>query len=160
MGLNRIGNWVKVTRLVSNLQRDMEAAQQLSLKRFGLKAERIATQHISKQDLPWKALRPETVARKIRKGYSENILVETSLYFQSITSFVNNDGVFVGVKRNVRTKGGESLGNIAEIHEFGTRSGGIPARPLWRPTLEETIAWTVINNNPVDIFLKKAKRRL
>jgi len=160
MSLQRIGNWRGVTRLVNHLQRDMKAAQMIALKRFGLKVERIAVTHISRQDLNWKALAPATIASNIRQGYSENILVETSLYFQSITSWVDNDVVYAGVSKNIRTRSGTLLSNVAEVHEFGSRSGRIPARPLWRPTFKEAIEWMQDNNNPVDIFLERIKRRV
>lgn len=158
--LERVGDWKKVTKLISNLQKDLESAQSISLKRFSVKAEAIAVTHISKQDLNWKSLKASTISSKIRKGYSENILVASGLYFQSITGYVIKDTVYVGVKRNIKTKDGVSLTNIAEVHEFGSRSGRIPARPLWRPTMQEVLKWHIKNNDPVDIYLNRVKTRL
>lgn len=160
MGMKRIGNWRGVSRVIRNLQGDMRDAQRITLKRFGLKVERIAVTHISKQDLGWKRLKPSTIASNIRQGYSENILVETSLYFQSITSWVDNDAVYAGVSKTIRTRSGTLLANVAEVHEFGSRSGNIPARPLWQPSFKEAIEWMKDNNNPAEIFLQKLKRRL
>lgn len=160
MSLKKIGDWAKVTTLVKNLQNDLKHAQDLSLKRFGLKAEAISVGHISKQDLPWPALKPSTTAQKVRQGFSENILVRSSLYFESITSYVISDVSYIGVRRNVKTKDGQVLANIAAIHEFGSKSANIPARKLWEPTLRETVEWNEQNNNPVEIFLDRLKKRI
>ena len=88
MGFVRIGDWQKIGTLIANLGGLAKESQQESLKKFGLKVEATAKGHISKQDLGWKELKPATVARKAAKGLSEDVLVETSTYFQSITSYV------------------------------------------------------------------------
>lgn len=159
MAWQKVGDWKKVTNLVANIGKEMLAAQKISLMRVGLKAEGTAKKHISQQDLGWKPLKPATIAYKIRKGYSENILVMTSSYFQSITSWVVNDTVYAGVKRGVvHKKSGTEMGIIARVHEYGSLSGKIPARPLWQPTMEETIEWHLSKNSPVDIFVERMKK--
>jgi hypothetical protein len=126
----------------------------MSLARFGLKAEGIAKKHINRQDLGWRPLDPATLAQKIRAGHSENILVATSSYFQSITSWVfGGQTALAGVKRSARNEDGELLANIAAVQEFGSESAGIPARPLWKPTYEETMEWHVTNNLPSMYFM-------
>lgn len=156
MAMRRTGDWVKVGALIGNLSKEMSRASKLSLKRFGLKLEGTAKKHISNQDLNWVPLKAKTVARKIRKGYSENILVETSDYFQAITSYVKKDTVYVGVKKDVTSRDGDIVHSIAAVHEFG--SGAIPARPLWQPSFDETVKWHIANNSPVDIFAKRIKK--
>lgn len=158
--MKKIGDWIKVGRLVANIGGEMKKAQQESLRNFGMKVERIAVEHMSSQDLGWRRLKPATLARKIRKGYSENILIETSTYFQSITSWVDGDKVQAGVKRGVREASGIEVADLAAIHEFGSRSGNIPARPLWQPSFEEALAWHRIHNSPVTIFMNKIRRYL
>lgn len=160
MAAKKIGDWDKVRMLIFRLGDECEQAQQISLKRFGLKAEGLAKAHISNQDLGWNSLNPEYLARKIRKGYSENILVKTSSYFQSITSYVVGDTVYAGVKKIVKDKNGVEIANIARIHEFGSLSSGIPARPLWRPTLEETVTWHNQKNRPELILMQRLKKYL
>lgn len=155
MALKRVGNWAGVKATINSLGSRMYAAQQLSLKRFGLKAEAIAKGHIYSQDLNWKPLSPATLAQKIRKGYSENILVATGTYFQSITSWVSDDTVFIGVKRQVKDREGNVLADIARVHEYGSATGRIPARPLWRPSMQETLVWHLANNTPLQILLKR-----
>ena len=146
----KIGEWERVGRLVNDLGPNIKKSQEMSLMRWGLKAERIAKEHISHQDLGWPALKPATLTRKISAGYSENILIETSMYFQSITSWVSDDTAWCGVQRGVRTKDGNvELGMVASVHEFGSSDGTIPARPLWKPTFMEAMLWHAAKNQPV-----------
>lgn len=146
----KIGEWERVGRLIKDLGPNIKKAQMRSLMRWGLKAEGIAKTHISAQDLDWIPLKPATISKKISAGYSENILVETSSYFQGITSFVDGDMAHAGVRRGVRNREGNvELGMIAAVHEFGSDDGVIPARPLWQPTFAETMHWHMLKNQPI-----------
>ena len=158
--IERTGDWERVTSLVANIQKEMKKAQDVALKRWGLFAERTAIMHISKQDLGWAPLEAGTISAKVRAGYSENILVRTSTYFQSITSYVKDDVSYAGVKKTALYKGGVEVANIAAIHEFGSDSANIPARPLWKPTFDETLQAIKTKNdfNPTLIFLKNIKK--
>ena len=92
----------------------------------------------------WESLSPRYVSWKKRKGYSTNLFTVTSTYMQNITHVYNpatmtlEVGLFRGVMhpgiKGIRPK---ELWNIAEILEFGKASLHIPARPLWRPLLED-----------------------
>ena len=158
MAMRKTGDWEKVGSLISNLSNEMKKARELSLNRFGLKAEALAKGHMSRQDLNWPALKPKTISTKVRKGYSENILIATSDYFLSITSFVKGDTVYVGVKKESKNRDGRVIANIAAIHEFGAASVNIPARPLWQPTLNEAVEWHKKKNLPILIFAKRIEK--
>jgi hypothetical protein len=119
--------------------------------RWGLKAEALAKGHMSAQDLGWKPLKPQTIKTKVKKGYSENILMMTTSYFQAITTIVKGDTAFAGVKRGSKHSKGGDLTSIAAIHEYGSNS--TPARPLWKPVFTEAMAWTTKSNNPADILI-------
>lgn len=161
MPARRVGDWDKCESLIHNLGRECVDAKNTSLKRFGLKAEAIAVGHISKQDLGWKALSPAYLAKKIREGFSENILVRSSSYFQAITSWLPPDGVsvYIGVTKDAKNKEGQILADIAAVHEYGSTTAKIPARPLWQPTYKEVIAWHKAHNNPAVIFSQAIKRK-
>lgn len=160
MAVKKIGDWGKTKRLVVNLAPELRKSRELSLKRFGLKAEGTAKKHMSAQDLGWAPLKIATIAAKLRKGLSENILIATSSYFQSITSYVIDDTVYVGVKKTAVGSDGKTIHDIAALHEYGSISGTIPARPLWKPTLDETLIWHGKNNTPESIFMKRIKKYL
>lgn len=158
--MSKIGDWNKVMRIAGALAHEMRESRKIALKRWGLKAEGLAKQHLSKQDLGWKELAPATLATKIRKGQSENILIATSDYFQAITSWATEAGAYAGVKKHVRYADGEYIADIARIHEFGLDN--IPARPLWTPVMAETMEWYKSNpkNKPNEIFKERIKKYL
>lgn len=161
MAMQRIGDWEKVAYLISHLGEEMKKAQLQAMQRWGLKAEALAKKHIQAQDLGWTPLKPSTISAKIRKGYSENILVATSSYFQSITSWVDKDKMiaYAGVKKTAKGKDGEEIADVAATHEFGSRSGGIHARPLWQPVFAETMDWFESSDSrPSIIFMKNIKK--
>lgn len=161
MALRRIGEWSKVANLISHLGAEMERAQIQALQQWGLKAEGLAKKHISSQDLSWAKLKPATISKKIREGHSENILVETSSYFQSITSWVDKQDkiVYAGVKKTAKGKNGEVIADIAATHEFGSDAANIPARPLWQPVFAETIQWFAgSDSRPAIIFSRNIKK--
>jgi len=135
MGARKFGPWNKAVIVAKTMKVKMDKASKLYITRMGSKAEGIAKKHMRNQDLGWESLKPSTIAQKARSGLSGNILIATSSYFQSITSFTEGSTAFVGVRRTVRNKDGEIIANIAKIHEFGGRN--IPKRPLWKPTLDE-----------------------
>lgn len=148
--LRRIGEWERVGRLVRDLGPNIKKAGTMSLMRWGLKAERIAIEHLSAQDLDWKPLAPYTLSQKISRGGSELTLIDTHTYFRNITSWVEDWTAYVGVKRGLTSKDGKvDLGLIAATHEYGSSSGRIPARPLWTPTFTEVMKWHVDFNQPV-----------
>lgn len=155
--VRKIGNWNKVRALCDNLDKEMALAKKQCLMRWGLKAEAVAKGHISAQDLGWKPLKAATVSAKVKKGYSENILMMTTSYFQSITSFVKDDTAFAGVKKGSKNREGGDLISIAAVHEYGNSK--TPARPLWQPTFKETMEWTVKTNNPADILMKNLEAK-
>jgi hypothetical protein len=166
MGFKKIGDWNKVVSLVFSISKGMEKARETSLKRFGLKVEGLAKTHISTQDLNWKPLSPTYKAWKLRGGgknntkkLSENILVATSTYFQSITSWVDGETVYAGVRREASYADGAKVANIAAVHEFGSPSRNIPARPLWKPSYKEAIAWHKTSNSPEKLFLENIKKK-
>lgn len=148
MSMVRIGNWERASQIMNNLTTDLHKARLRSLRQWSLKAESLAKGHMSAQDLGWTALKAKTVAEKIRKGQSDLILIATSSYFQAITSWTTQNAALVGVRRGVRGKDGQILDVVAATHEYGAPSKNIPARPLWKIVLKETMKWHYDNNTP------------
>lgn len=158
--VKKFGDWVRVEALIGDLANMAQKAKEVSLMNWGLKAEGLAKKHINNQDLGWKELDIKYLASKIRKGYSENILVRTSDYFQAITSWVDtpNETVYAGVKKAKMDVEGHIIADIAAVHEYGTKDGRIPARPLWQPVFEETMKWFKTSDYRPDVlFMKYAK---
>ena len=161
MSFTRIGDWTRAGKIVNALRNEAIKSREIALKRMGLSAEKIAKGHISAQDLKWTALTPKYKAQKVRKGMSENILVATSSYFQQITSWTSDGTVYVGVKKVARNRAGQELANIAAVHEYGSVTANIPARPLWKPTLSEIKEVIAKNPNfysPAHIFQERLRQ--
>lgn len=137
--LKKTEGWGRLAKVISQLPKEMQEAREKGLKQIGLKAERLALLHMKKQDLSWQDLDKKYVLRKVKKGHSNKTLIASSEYFLSITSFSNKNTAFAGVKRDAKSKDGESLVSIAAVHEFGNKN--MPSRPLWRPVFKETMKW-------------------
>ena len=151
------GKWNLVNAITKNLEKVGNEAMKEGLMKVGLFAEGKAKSHISKQDLNWKPLNQDYKRRKERDGFSTNTLVKTSAYFQAITSYVQGKNAYIGVKKVARDKEGNEIANIAAVHEFGSSKQGIPARPLWQPTIKETATW-MGDNYMGKLILKKLDR--
>jgi hypothetical protein len=158
--MRKTGNWNGISRLISTMPDTLADARRLSLRRWSLKAEGVAKGHMSAQDLGWTALKAKTVAAKLKEGKSELILIATSSYFQSITSWSTDDTALAGVKKGTRGKDGQIIDVVAAVHEFGSPSKNIVARPLWQPTLEETMRWHNRVNKPEFLFQIAARKQL
>lgn len=152
----KIGNWVGMANVAANLEGDFREAMKKGLMKVGLKAEGIAVKHLQKQDLDWEALKERTIKSKEARGTSGKILIDSSDYMQSITSFVKDNTAFAGVKKDAKNKEGDVIASIAAVHEFGSVKNNIPARPLWAPTNKETEEWM----KKEQIFSKLAWERI
>lgn len=139
MGIRKTGDWGRMNRVIKSLARNISGANQKTLKQVSLKMERIAVKHMQKQDLGWQPLKQKTLAQKAKAGHSNKILIATTDYFQAITAFTKGNVAFAGVTKNAKNRQGSALVSVAAVHEFG--NANIPARPLWRPTWNETLQW-------------------
>ncbi len=159
-GARKVGDWNGVLMAIASIRGDMERARVMSLKHFGLKAEKIAVNHIRNNDLGWAPLDPKYKASKIKRGYSESIYVMTSTYIQSITSWVEGNKSYAGVKKDVTHPkegggGSEKVYKIAAILEYGSEK--MPKRPLWQPTYKETLKWWRESATPLHFMGPKYK---
>ena len=91
--------------------------------------------HIENQDFNWKELSPDYLKYKQEKGLFEKIWKSTGLLKESIEVFKTEQGTwFAGIQGNAKYPDGTSIPMVALVHEFGSPSRGIPARPLFRRT--------------------------
>lgn len=156
MGFKKIGDWKGMDLITRGLKGNFDQASDKGLSQLALYAERVAVKHITSQDLKWQKLRPQTLALKARKGLSNKTLIATSDYLQSVTSFRIKKVAFAGVKKEARNKDGRKITQIAAVHEFGNND--IPARPLWRPTGQETVKWMLEKKLFSELVMKRIRR--
>ncbi|MCB9047614.1 MAG: hypothetical protein H6550_15885 [Chitinophagales bacterium] len=170
LSAHKVGNWNSFSLLAANLHKELANARMVVLKRWALKAEGIAKEFLNSQELAhngtWLPLSVYTRQRKARLGYPDDTLIETTTYFQAITSFVVGDTANAGVKRgktypnfkSVTTASGKhkklksqegnvgrEIATIAKWQEFG--NAVLPARPLWQPTYKRVMVWHLQHND-------------
>ena len=157
--VSKTGDWGKFEQLCTQLKGEVTKAVKQAQMVIGLKTVAIVKKHMQAQDLGWVPLSEAYKRGKIQGGYSEKILIRTSTMFQAITSTTQTVNgkqiVFAGILRARVDKNGEIIANIAAVHEYGSKSRGIPARPLWRPSLKETKEW-VLATKPFNTTINKA----
>lgn len=92
-------------------------------------------QVLQSQSYDWAPLNPEYKRRKEKKGLSGKILIATGDYYNAIKYEITSDAVWVGVPNKIHKPSGLNYNILARVHEFGSETMKIPARPLWRPAL-------------------------
>lgn len=154
----KTGEWDKVNAKINAtyLIKGIDEANELALKNVTAMGETIVVKMLQSQTLSWAPLKPATLKRKLKKGGSNKTLIDTTTYFQSITNFVKNRDGFIGVRRISAYKNGQEVANIAAVHEYGSKSLGIPKRPLFLPAKNLLMAW-ISKNKP---FLTEYKKIL
>jgi hypothetical protein len=128
------GQWGPELKRLALLPEKINRAMERAASQSAHHIEAVAKRHLRNQDLDWKELSPAYKKRKEKTpGLSEKTLIATSSYMQAITTSKEPDGYLVGVKRGVKNEKNQEIVEIAIIHEEGEN-----ARPLWKPTFEET----------------------
>lgn len=113
-----VGDWGKAAKLASGLQgRWDKSVRQATLREGHYLRAKIVRKIRSG---PFPALSPLTIAvRKFRGFGGSKPLVSTGALIGSVTVVSAAGGVFVGILRQAKGKGGKSMANIGEIQEFG-----------------------------------------
>lgn len=96
--------------------------------------------HIENQDLKWKELDPKYKEWKIKNGLSEKVWKATGTLKDNIVVLKTESGTwFAGIDSTSKYEDGTSIALVAMVHEYGSPSRGIPARPLFRPTRQKML---------------------
>lgn len=131
-----VTRFVGLDELVANAREYPKAFQRARhrvLERFGKDVRDELAGRITEQRFPGlAALNPAWVQRKIKAGWSTNILVATGDYAKGLVHLVTPKGVRV-VPTGVDKRTGTPYGIIAKWLEQGTWR--MPARPHWMPTM-------------------------
>lgn len=157
-GINLTGDWGAARNYLRNGARKARDAKKKALIKVGEKAKADVKKGIQSGAPGGQAYAPNSSFTTERKG-SEKPMIQDGDFIGSINRKIAGDAVFVGVLRSARSGDGESLANIAAIHEGGKiisvtpkmrgwyRGQGaslkrstthirIPARPTFGPTIE------------------------
>ncbi len=160
--VTQIGDWYGVQKMVNSFNRVAKTTSRIYLNTFADLAAGIAKDHITSQDLNWKALSMAWLDYKQRQGWTEDIYTATGSYYHNIVPIVNMGTLtaFAGVRHGVLSQSsGEPLVAVAEMMEYGFMdypfvAGGLQARPLWTPTFEEVMIWMQNNMAWDDLFAR------
>lgn len=140
--IKKVGDWNLMDRLTNVMKHDIGDTLETEMKQIGLEGEAKAVSHIKNQDLSWKPYKDNKYSEsKSRRGLSDKMLVATSDYFNAITSWAKGLSAYSGVRRRVKNRDGDYIDVIAAVQEYGSKKGGVEARPLWRPVYKEMLSW-------------------
>lgn len=131
MSVQFTGDWNKVMKIIQDMEKKWEQAKKRALSKVGQHLVSKLKRGMRDQKpggQPYDPLHPFTVMRK----KSRKALIDHGDLLASITMKLENNMLFVGVLRQAKNDQGESLANLAEIHEFGVE---IPVTPKMRKYL-------------------------
>ena len=101
--------------------------------------ERSIKRRIRQQtELSWAALNPDYLEYKRKNKLDTRKLIATGAYVRSINSRqTSKDSWVVDVPNRKHRPSNLTFRQLARIHEFGSITKNIPARPHWAPTTHE-----------------------
>lgn len=90
--------------------------------------------HLEKNDLKWKPLNPEYLAHKRRNALWLKTWKATGQLKAEIVVIKTPTGWWAGILGTSKYPDGTPVSLVAMVHEYGSPTLNIPARPLFRPT--------------------------
>jgi phage gpG-like protein len=132
LGVKLVGDWENATRITERMnERFDQAAEKAILQEAHYLRGKMVQNVTTGGNLagaPFAPLSPMTLAvRQFTGRGGTKPLIVTGALRNAITVIKVNGGVFVGIKRSSKGKGGGGGANLAELHEFG---GGPWTRPM------------------------------
>lgn len=137
MSVEKTGDWAKFEAMLARAGREFKANVQKATNDNGNMLQNAIRNRISAGQV-----QPATGEKhrrwKERHGFSTTTLLQTGSLVNAIKYDRKgwNEG-FVGVNRNAVGKDGQSLVSLAAVHEYGSESRNIPARPYIKPGIEK-----------------------
>lgn len=135
--MRRTGDWALARQVLSAAPARLQRAIGTAVRQEAHALRNAVVQGLTSQapgGEPMKPPSPLTLAARQLKGFggTKTLLVRGDLR-NSISVVVSGNEAFVGVLRSARTGGsGESLANLAALHEFGGPPVVIPMTPRMR----------------------------
>ena len=139
MKVTKIGDWQLARRLIATAQRRFKDATDKAVLQEAQFFRTKIVDGIREQapgGQPFKPLKPTTLAIRRFRGFkgTKALLVQGDLR-NSITVVKEAGGAFVGVLRSAKGGTGQSLVNVAAIHEYGSRPIVLKITPKVRALL-------------------------
>ena len=136
MAVMRTGDWARARQLLAAGPQRLRSAIGVAIRQEAQGLRNEIVQGLTRQapgGEPIKPPAPLTLAARQLEGFggTKALLVRGDLR-NSITVIVEGDEAFIGVPRSARSSGGESLVDLAQLHEYGGPPVVIPITPKMR----------------------------
>ena len=136
MAVMRTGDWARARQLLAAGPQRLRSAIGVAIRQEAQGLRNEIVQGLTSQapgGEPIKPPAPLTLAARQLEGFggTKALLVRGDLR-NSITVIVESDEAFIGVPRSARSSGGESLVDLAQLHEYGGPPVIIPITPKMR----------------------------
>jgi phage gpG-like protein len=136
MAVMRTGEWARARQLLAAGPQRLRSAIGVAIRQEAQGLRNEIVQGLTSQapgGEPIKPPAPLTLAARQLEGFggTKALLVRGDLR-NSITVIVEGDEAFIGVPRSARSSGGESLVDLAQLHEYGGPPVVIPITPKMR----------------------------
>jgi hypothetical protein len=136
MPISRTGDWARARELLSNTSGRLKGAVERAMKQEAQALRNEVVSGLTAQAPGGEPIRPPaplTLAARQLEGFAgtKSLLVRGDLR-NAISVIADGDEVFIGVLRSAKSSTGESLADIARIHEFGGPPVIIPVTPRMR----------------------------
>ena len=136
MAVMRTGDWARARQLLAAGPQRLRSAIGVAIRQEAQGLRNEIVQGLTSQapgGEPIKPPAPLTLAARQLEGFggTKALLVRGDLR-NSNTLIVEGDEAFIGVPRSARSSGGESLVDLAQLHEYGGPPVIIPITPKMR----------------------------
>lgn len=147
------GDWKRGLKALDVVSANIARETERATKRNAIEAVAAVKQFIRRQDPTWPPLKPSTLRRKRPK--TKKLIDKGDLIGSNTFRMIDRWRAFVGVLKQAKGRNGQSMVNVARVHEFGyrgttgrmitgsKRAGSkigmklvIPPRPFLFPTLQ------------------------
>ena len=136
MAVMRTGDWARARQLLAAGPQRLRSAIGVAIRQEAQGLRNEIVQGLTSQAPGGEPITPPaplTLAARQLEGFggTKALLVRGDLR-NSITVIVEGDEAFIGVPRSARSSGGESLVDLAQLHEYGGSPVVIPITPKMR----------------------------
>jgi hypothetical protein len=136
MAVMRTGDWARARQLLEAGPQRLRSAIGVAIRQEAQGLRNEIVQGLTQQapgGEPLKPPSPLTLAARQLDGFggTKSLLVRGDLR-NSVAVIVEGDEAFIGVPRSARSSGGESLVDLAQLHEYGGPPVIIPITPKMR----------------------------
>ena len=136
-----VGDWDRVSRLLDDVPDLIRVGSKLGQKSAAKKLLKIVKHHIKTNggELGWPSTTFRYQEKKASMGYDPGrLLYMTGTYYWSIKQWEKAGRIYVGVPKGTQHPISRlTIGEIANILEYGSQARGIEARPLWAPSFRK-----------------------